>query len=150
MSADPDVADPASARRVIVVPHTDATNHDGGQLAFGPDGYLYVGIGDGGLQGDPMNRAQTPSAAARQDPAHRPARRRAGRARHPAGQRAGAAAQVWALGLRNPWRFSFDRVTGALLVGDVGNQTWEEIDYLPAGTPAASTSAGATTRARTC
>ena len=61
VSANPDVADAASARRVIVVPHDDATNHIGGQLAFGPDGYLYVGVGDGGLQGDPMNRAQDPT-----------------------------------------------------------------------------------------
>ena len=121
VSADPDVADAATARRVIVVPHDDATNHVGGQLAFGPDGYLYVGIGDGGLQGDPMNRAQDPALLLgkilRIDP------RGTAPDAHviPPGNAPGAAPQVWALGLRNPWRFSFDRVTGALLIGDVGD-----------------------------
>ncbi len=132
VSADPDIADPASARRVIVVPHDDATNHVGGQLAFGPDGYLYAGVGDGGLQGDPMNRAQDPAQLLgkilRIDP------RGTAPDQHviPPGNAPGAAPQVWALGLRNPWRFSFDRVTGALLIGDVGYATWEEIDLLPA------------------
>ena len=120
VSADPDIADAASARRVIVVPHDDATNHIGGQLAFGPDGYLYAGVGDGGLQGDPMNRAQDPGQLLgkilRIDP------RGTAPDQHviPPGNAPGAAPQVWALGLRNPWRFSFDRVTGALLIGDVG------------------------------
>ena len=84
----PTVADPASGREVLVVPHPTNDNHVGGQLAFGPDGYLYVGVGDGGSGGDPPNNAQNPAHAARQDPAHRPARAGAGRARHPAGQRA--------------------------------------------------------------
>ena len=135
VSANPDVADAASARRVIVVPHDDATNHIGGQLAFGPDGYLYVGVGDGGLQGDPMNRAQDPTLLLgkilRIDP------RGTAPDAHgfPPGNAPGAAPQVWALGLRNPWRFSFDRVTGALVIGDVGFDTYEEIDLLPLGTP---------------
>ena len=134
VSADPDVADAATARRVIVVPHDDATNHVGGQLAFGPDGYLYVGIGDGGLQGDPLNRAQDPSLLLgkilRIDP-----RGRAPDAHViPPGNAPGAAPEVWALGLRNPWRFSFDRVTGALLIGDVGFDSYEEVDLLPFGT----------------
>jgi hypothetical protein len=120
VSANPDVADAATARRVFVVAHDDATNHVGGQLAFGPDGYLYAGIGDGGLQGDPMNRAQDTTVLlgkiVRIDP-----------------RNVSAVPEIWALGLRNPWRFSFDRLTGALLVGDVGNNTWEEIDYVPTG-----------------
>ena len=91
-------------------------NHNGGQLQFGPDGYLYVGMGDGGSGGDPENRSQNLKS-------------RLGKLlRYKAGRW-----QIAAYGLRNPWRFSFDRVTGALWIGDVGQDTWEEVDRVPRG-----------------
>jgi glucose/arabinose dehydrogenase len=109
-------------RTLFSVPHPDAANHNGGQLAFGPDGALYVGTGDGGGQGDPGNDAQNPNSLLgkilRVDP------------------RVSAQPQVWALGLRNPWRFSFDRVTGDMVIGDVGGSVNEEVDFAAAGTPA--------------
>jgi glucose/arabinose dehydrogenase len=132
------VADPASEEAILVVPHPQFTNHNGGQLAFGPDGYLYIGTGDGGSGGDPLNNAQNPGSLLgkmlridvesgvqpygipRDNPfllsaVHRP--------------------EIWALGLRNPWRFSFDRLTGDLFIGDVGQGAAEEVDFQPAGSP---------------
>jgi glucose/arabinose dehydrogenase len=94
------------------------SNHNGGQLAFGPDGRLYVGMGDGGAGGDPENRAQNPAS-------------RLGKLLAINVNKRGANWQMVALGLRNPWRFSFDRATGALYIGDVGQSAWEEIDYTP-------------------
>jgi glucose/arabinose dehydrogenase len=91
-------------------------NHNGGQLQFGPDGYLYVGMGDGGSGGDPGNRAQNLKS-------------RLGKLLRYKGGRW----QNAAYGLRNPWRFSFDRTTGALWIGDVGQDTWEEIDTVKRG-----------------
>lgn len=121
------------------------SNHNGGHLAFGPDGYLYVGLGDGGSGDDPAHRAQDPSELLgkmlRLDVGVADA--------HPAGYEiprdnpfvAGgpvpARGEIWAFGLRNPWRYSFDDPrhggTGALLIGDVGQNAWEEIDYEPPG-----------------
>src|SRR5829696_1612102 len=131
VSADPDAADPASRRLVISIPHTEAANHNGGQLAFGPDGVLYIGTGDGGNSND------TPTADAertdsllgkvlRIDP------RGATPGAHtvPADNPFGSA--VWAYGLRNPWRFSFDRASGDLVIADVGQGHREEIDFAPA------------------
>ena len=114
--------------RLVLRMADDEANHNGGQLAFGPDGLLYIGTGDGGGGGDQHGRAREragPRLAARQDPAHRPdarrrARVRACRARNPFVARAGARGEIYAYGLRNPWRFSFDRITGALAIGDVG------------------------------
>jgi glucose/arabinose dehydrogenase len=107
---------PRSARQLLFVDQPYA-NHNGGLVAFGPDGGLYVGMGDGGSGGDPEDRAQNMRSRLgkllRLDPL-RPARLR-----------------IAALGLRNPWRFSFDRSSGDLYVGDVGQGSWEEIDYLP-------------------
>ena len=104
--ADLDRADPAYRRPVLRVGHSAEGNHNGGQVAFGPDGLLYVSTGDGGGQGDPEGDAQNADSPLgkilRLDP------------------RASAAPQVYALGLRNPWRFSFDRLTGDLTIGDVG------------------------------
>ena len=98
------------------------SNHNGGQSAFGPDGRLYVGTGDGGAGGDPENRAQNP-------------RDRLGKLLALNVDRRGAKWQLVAIGLRNPWRFSFDRGTGALYIGDVGQGAWEEIDYTPRRSP---------------
>jgi glucose/arabinose dehydrogenase len=98
------------------------SNHNGGQLAFGPDGRLYVGMGDGGSGGDPENRAQNPGS-------------RLGKLLALNVDKRGAKWQMVALGLRNPWRFSFDRATGALYIGDVGQSAWEEIDYTPRNSP---------------
>jgi glucose/arabinose dehydrogenase len=135
VSADPNVADPSTRRRVIVVAHRGATNHNGGQLQFGPDGLLYFGIGDGGGGGDPFHTAQNlgelRGKILRIDP-------RAGTSgpyripgNNPFVGRRGAKAEIWSYGLRNPWRFSFDRLTDDLSIGDVGQNAWEELDYRP-------------------
>ncbi len=130
-------ADPAS-EQVLMKIVQPFPNHNGGQLAFGPDGYLYIGTGDGGSEGDPNNTAQDPANklgkilridVRGQDTYTIPAD-------NPYAQNASGAPEVWALGLRNPWRFSFDRLTGDLYIGDVGQDKYEEIDYLPAGTGA--------------
>jgi glucose/arabinose dehydrogenase len=114
---DPDRADPSTAAEILRVDQP-YDNHNGGQLQFGPDGRLYAGMGDGGSAGDPEGNAQDPESRLgkllRIDVGASPAR-----------------IEIWAAGLRNPWRFSFDRVTGALWIGDVGQDSREEIDYLP-------------------
>jgi len=135
VSADPNVADASSASILLTIPHPGATNHNGGQLQFGPDGYLYIGIGDGGTGGSnsqngssllgKMLRIDVDSAAPYAIPASNPF------VSDPA-----VADQIWALGLRNPWRFSFDRLTGDLFIADVGQNAWEEVNFQ------ASTSAG--------
>jgi glucose/arabinose dehydrogenase len=125
VSSDPDAADPASARVLLTV-NQPAANHNGGMIAFGPDGYLYIGLGDGGGEGDPYRTGQDPTSLLASilridvtgDPYAIPAD-------NPYAS-GGGAPEVWAKGLRNPWRFSFD---GALLyIGDVGQDSWEEID----------------------
>jgi glucose/arabinose dehydrogenase len=135
VSADnPDAADPASAE-IIFTQAQPYANHNGGQIAFGPDGYLYLGLGDGGSAGDPRNLAQTPdvllgkllrldvdSSATYAAPPDNPAFT----------VNAALAPEVWAWGLRNPWRFSFDRATGDLYIADVGQNQWEEINFQPA------------------
>jgi glucose/arabinose dehydrogenase len=136
-ATNPDVADAASEAEVITIAHPVNSNHNGGHLAFGPDGYLYAGTGDGGSGGDPPNNAQTLSTllgkllrldvsapAGYAIPASNPAYTGI----------AGARREIWAYGLRNPWRFSFDRATGDLYIGDVGQDAIEEIDFVPAGT----------------
>jgi glucose/arabinose dehydrogenase len=135
-SSDPPVGDPASERQLLLIDQP-APNHNGGQLAFGPDGYLHLGLGDGGGAGDPWGNAQNPDALlgkllridvdggeAGQSYAVPPDNPFAS---------GGGAPEVWLLGLRNPWRFSFDRATGDLWIGDVGQGAWEEVDRLPAG-----------------
>ena len=138
VSGDPDSAS-ATERQILFVDQPYA-NHNGGQIAFGPDGYLYVGMGDGGSGGDPENRAQNPAELLGKllridvnapDPG-------AGTeysipSDNPFRGRQGYRPEIWALGLRNPWRFSFDRATGDLYIGDVGQDRWEEIDFEPAG-----------------
>lgn len=133
VSSDPDMADPGSDVEVLSVAQP-FTNHNGGLVAFGPDGMLYVGLGDGGSSGDPQENAQDPSTLLGSllrvdvdvaspygvpsdnplvgDPTARP--------------------EVWAYGLRNPWRFSFDRATGDLYIADVGQGAREEISFQPA------------------
>jgi len=151
-SADPLVVDPgsrfdlrwggAAGPAFIVQPYS---NHNGGHLAFGPDGFLYVGLGDGGSADDPEHRAQNPvellgkmlridvgvpdnHASGYQVPADNP---------FVGPTSVTARSEIWSFGLRNPWRYNFDDParggTGALLIGDVGQGRWEEIDYEPPG-----------------
>lgn len=134
-ATNPDVAVPDSVETIITIAQP-APNHNGGTIAFSPvDGYLYLGMGDGGGSGDPQDRAQNPleilgkylrldvSGASGYvvpasnpfvgNPAYRP--------------------EIWALGVRNPYRWSFDRLTGDLWIADVGQGAWEEVDFQPAG-----------------
>jgi glucose/arabinose dehydrogenase len=130
-------ADPASERALLEIDQP-YSNHNGGQLAFGPDGMLYVGVGDGGSAGDPQNHAQDPGSLLgkilRVDvDAWRSKSDTLVPADNPFAGQGGARGEVWALGLRNPWRFSFDPLTGALWAGDVGQDAWEEVDVVEAG-----------------
>jgi len=130
--AGPTQADPAS-EQVLLEFAQPFPNHNGGALAFGPDGYLYVGLGDGGSAGDPMGNGQNTGVhlgkILRLDvsgdgytvPPDNPF------------ASGGGAPEVWAYGLRNPWRFSFDTETGDLWAGDVGQNAWEEIDRIERG-----------------
>jgi glucose/arabinose dehydrogenase len=130
-------AEPASAQTVFTAQQPFA-NHNGGQLAFGPDGYLYLGLGDGGSQGDPYDNAQNVGSVlgkilrfdvnADGAPYAIPPT-------NPFVSTAGAAPEIWAYGLRNPWRFSFDRATGDLWIGDVGGSAWEEVNFQVADWP---------------
>jgi len=142
------LADPASAKPMLLIPHPGQTNHNGGKMAFGRDGYLYIGTGDGGSGNDPPNNAQTLS-------------RRLGKMLRldvdqnvgvspyygipPSnpfalngcdGADVGVCPEIWAYGLRNPWRWTFDRLTGDQYIGDVGQSAREEVDFDPwPGTP---------------
>ncbi len=134
----PDEADPASEQSIILFNHPNYSNHNGGQLAFGPDGYLYIGTGDGGGGGDPQGNAQNPVSLLGKllridvesgvDPYLVPTT-------NPYTQTVGYRGEIWALGLRNPWRYTFDRQTGDLYIGDVGQNTEEEVDFQPASSP---------------
>ncbi|MEA2555535.1 MAG: hypothetical protein QOI60_866 [Actinomycetota bacterium] len=131
-----DRADEGSRRQVLFV-QQPYDNHNGGNLVFGPDGYLYIGMGDGGSGGDPQNRAQTKSELLgkmlRISPRPSGGRPYGIPPDNPFVDEPSARPEVWAYGLRNPWRFSFDSSTGALWIGDVGQSSWEEIDTQPAG-----------------
>ena len=134
-------ADPEGTE-LLRIPHAQHDNHNGGMLAFGPDGFLYIGVGDGGSGGDPDNHAQDPHSLLGKilridvhgtgvDDIYRPV---------PYGippgnpfARGGGAPEVWDYGLRNPWRFSFDRESSDLWIGDVGQNAYEEIDLERAG-----------------
>ncbi|HET9724684.1 MAG TPA: PQQ-dependent sugar dehydrogenase [Actinomycetota bacterium] len=128
--------DPASEREIIAVDQP-FSNHNGGQLAFGPDGYLYVALGDGGSAGDPDDNAESLSTLLgkllRIEPRPSDGRPYGVPPDNPFLDRSDARPEIWALGLRNPWRFSFDRQTGDLWIGDVGQNAWEEVDVEPAG-----------------
>ena len=136
VSEVPDQADPASERILLAVPDP-AANHNGGALGFGPDGYLYIAMGDGGGQNDQFGNGQNLNSAAWEAPAHR-----RGRPLPPAAHTripptnpfasGGGAPEIWAVGMRNPWRISFDREWGDLFIGDVGGGAWEEINRQPA------------------
>ncbi len=136
-NVDPDtgLADPDSLETLLTV-EQPYPNHNGGLIRFGPDGYLYVGLGDGGSAGDPENDAQDLSTllgtllridvtAGGEGPYAVPDD-------NPFVDTPDARPEIWAYGLRNPWRFSFDRETGDLYIADVGQDEWEEIDFEPA------------------
>jgi glucose/arabinose dehydrogenase len=107
-----------SSAREIFYQRQPFPNHNGGQLAFGPDGLLYIGLGDGGSGGDPNNNGQT-------------MRTKLAKIWKLDVDRRGAQPRLVAYGLRNPWRFSFDRANGDLYIADVGQNAWEEVDYVP-------------------
>ena len=136
-NSNPSSGDTNSEQVLLVIPKP-YNNHNGGQLAFGPDGYLYIGVGDGGSEGDPLNNGQDtttllgkllridvesgvfPYAVPPDNPF-------VGNTNY--------APEIWAFGLRNPWRFCFDRLTGDLYIGDVGQGRFEEIDFQTANSP---------------
>jgi glucose/arabinose dehydrogenase len=129
--ASPDLALPSTRRLVLRQRHPDV-RHNGGGMVFGPDGMLYLGLGDGGPEGDPLGRGQSLRTLLgkilRIDPRH--GRRYLVPASNPLVHRRGARKEIWAYGLRNPWRFSFTP-KGSLVLGDVGQDRFEEIDYVP-------------------
>ncbi|HVE65488.1 MAG TPA: PQQ-dependent sugar dehydrogenase [Thermoanaerobaculia bacterium] len=139
-AADPNVANPSSAVTLLTIDQPFA-NHNGGHLAFGPDGYLYIGMGDGGAANDPMCAGQRDDtllgkmlridvdASAGAPPFYGIP------PDNPFAAAGGPRDEIWAKGLRNPWRFSFDRATGDLYIGDVGQGSREEIDFQAAGSP---------------
>jgi glucose/arabinose dehydrogenase len=159
VSSNPNLADSTSEQILMTIDQPYA-NHNGGQMAFGPDGYLYIGMGDGGSGGDPGNRAQNPAellgkilridvgeASSLVPPfgslhAYFPITLQSGE-KPPYGiprdnpfiNTPGYRPEIWALGLRNPWRFSFDRTTGDLYIADVGQDAWEEVNFQTAGNP---------------
>ncbi len=132
-AGNPDQAD-ASSEKTILTFAQPFSNHNGGQLAFGPDGYLYIGAGDGGSEGDPRNNGQSLTTflgkilridVHQSSPYTIPAS-------NPFAS-GGGMAEIWAYGLRNPWRFSFDQASGDLFIGDVGQDNWEEVDVVSSG-----------------
>jgi uncharacterized protein (TIGR03437 family) len=134
VSANPDLADAASETILLPI-RQPFPNHNGGQVRFGPDGYLYIGMGDGGGAGDPNGNGQNPASLLgkllRIDVESEPGRYRVP-PDNPFVNTSGARPEIWAVGLRNPWRFSFDRANSDLYIADVGQDTWEEVDYAPA------------------
>ncbi|MCC6144241.1 MAG: PQQ-dependent sugar dehydrogenase [Candidatus Hydrogenedentes bacterium] len=136
VSANPDRADPTSGKTILTIDQPTEI-HNGGMIAFGPDGYLYIALGDGGGANDPDNRAQDLGSLLGKilridvdsgDPYAIPPD-------NPFAAKGEVRTEIWAYGLRNPWRFSFDRLTGDLWIGDVGERTREEINFEPADSP---------------
>ena len=144
-ASSPDSADPSSEEILLRI-YQPFTNHNGGHLAFGPDGYLYIGMGDGGSGGDPGNRAQNPDSLLGKmlriavDPSI-PTYSIPPTNMFAADTTLGRG-EIWALGSRNPWRWSFDTQNGDLWIGDVGQDSVEEVDYIPAGTPSSTINLG--------
>ncbi|HXC51449.1 MAG TPA: PQQ-dependent sugar dehydrogenase [Candidatus Limnocylindrales bacterium] len=131
--SDPNTADESTRKELVLVPHPGAANHNGGQLQFGSDGYLYWSMGDGGSGVNAQDDASMLGKLLRLDVDHDSAPFVTVPATNP--HYAGGASEleyIWAKGLRNPWRFSFDRMTGDLYIGDVGAGSVEEVDYSPA------------------
>jgi hypothetical protein len=130
VSSDPDSAIESSADTVIKIAHPGQSNHNGGQLQFGPDDMLWAATGDGGGGGDPNNNGQNKHALLgkllRLDVSG--ASGYTIPANNPGVSDTSFAPEIWSYGLRNPWRFSFDRQTGDLYIGDVGQGAWEEVD----------------------
>lgn len=132
VSTNPNLADPETEFRVLSFAQP-YRNHNGGQILFGPQGYLWIATGDGGSAGDPQGNAQNLGNLLgkllridiNQEPYSIPED-------NPFGS------EIWAYGLRNPWRFTFDPANNDLYIADVGQATWEEVNYLPAGTPGGS------------
>jgi glucose/arabinose dehydrogenase len=130
-SANPDLALPASEEILLTV-NQPFSNHNGGQIAFGPDNFLYIGLGDGGSGGDPQGNGQRTDTLLGKllridvESGAKPYDIPAG---NPFVGMPGFRPEIWALGLRNPWRFSFDRKNGDLYIADVGQNKWEEINY---------------------
>jgi len=130
---DPNAADPNSAVQLLYI-EQPYRNHNGGHMAFGPDGYLYIALGDGGSAGDPQNNAQNLGTLlgsilridVNSDQGYSIPEN------NPFVGNADARPEIWAWGLRNPWRFSFDRATGDLYIADVGQGEWEEVNVQPA------------------
>ncbi len=131
--SDANQADFASGTIILSV-EQPFPNHNAGQLAFGPDGYIYIGLGDGGSAGDPKGNGQNPAALLgkmlRLDVDHGASYSIP--VDNPFVHNSAFAPEIWAMGLRNPWRYSFDRATGDLYIADVGQDQWEEVDFQPA------------------
>jgi len=132
VSSDRNLVDPAAAKLILAIDQP-YSNHNGGLVMFGPDGMLYVGMGDGGSQRDPHNNGQNPNELLgkllrinvdRGDPYSVPSGNPFARG--------GGKGEIWAVGLRNPWRFSFDKPTGLLYIADVGQDKYEEVNIEPA------------------
>lgn len=158
LTDNPNIANASSEKLILLIPHPGYSNHNGGQIFFGPDGYLYIGTGDGGGGGDPDENAQdlssllgkllridvepdtvTPTFSDSPNKIFLPLIQSTGSTiaytippDNPFRNQPGSRPEIWALGLRNPWRFSFDRLTGDVYIGDVGQNQWEEIDFQPA------------------
>lgn len=137
VSANADIADAGTLKRIITIPHPTYTNHYGGMLAFGADGYLYAGTGDGGGAGDPGGNAQNLDSLLgkllrlKVDDVVAPLYNVP--SDNPFVGQAGKRGEIWAYGLRNPWRFAFDSATASLYVADVGQELREEVNVVPAG-----------------
>jgi len=137
LAGNPNQADPASERILLIVPQPFA-NHKGGQLAFGPDNLLYLGLGDGGSEDDPNNNGQNLFTMLGKilrigvDPPFASGKQYAIPADNPFAS-GGGSPEIWAYGLRNPWRFSFERCGIRLFAGDVGQDMWEEVDLITKG-----------------
>jgi len=141
-AGNPNLADTSTRQVLLTIEHSSQGNHNGGHLAFGPDGFLYISVGDGGGGGDPFENGQNINTLLGKilridvngdDFSTDPNRNYAIPSGNPFVGVAGAD-EVWDYGLRNPWHFSFDRSTGDLYIGDVGQQFWEEINFEPANT----------------